>query len=123
MRKMVARAALIFGTLVVLPGAVQAQGQGYRLLVERGVDEIAVRHVLADRMGEPMEINWISKQMVADGDAMSRVRATGNGRQTIVVGCPELIHAVGGSAMPRSRIATDLSRILPGDSLAVARID
>lgn len=122
MRKMIARGALLAAS-IALSGTAQAQGQGYTLLVERGVDAIAVRHVLADRMGEPTEINWISKQMAADGDAMSQVRATRAGRQTIVVGCPELIHAVGGSALPAGRITTDLSRILPGNSLSIARID
>lgn len=122
MRKTIAGGMILAG-LMTLSGVAQAQGQGYRLLVERGVDAIAVRHVLADRMGEPVEINWISKQIAADTAAMSQVRASSGGRQTIVVGCPELIHAVGGSALQNGRIATDLSRVLPGDSLAVARID
>jgi len=121
MRKMIARGILL-GAIIALSGTAQAQGQGYRLLVEQGVDAIAVRHVLADRMGEPTEVEWISKQMVADGDAVARMRS-GGGLQTIVVGCPELIHAVGGNTVAGGRIVTDLARVLPADSLAVARID
>ena len=119
MRKIIARGALLTA-LIGLSGIAQAQSQGYRLLVERGVDAIAVRHVLADSMGEPAEIEWISKQ---GDDAAQHIRPAGAGLRTIVVACPETIHAVGASAITSGRIATDLARILPGDSLAIARIN
>lgn len=115
MRKIIARGALL-AALIGLSGIAQAQSQGYRLLVERGVDAIAVRHVLADSMGEPAEIEWISDQMPVGA-------TTGVRRHTIVVARPELIQAVGGSTIASGRAVTDLARIFPGDSLAIGRIN
>lgn len=116
MRKIIARGALL-AAVIALSGAAQAQSQGYRLLVERGVDAIAVRHILADTMGEPAEIEWISGQ--GQGGAMPAATRL----RTIVVARPDLIHAVGGSTIATGRVATDLARILPGDSLAIGRIN
>jgi hypothetical protein len=116
MRKIVARGALL-AALIGLSGTAQAQSQGYRLLVERGVDAIAVRHILADSMGEPAEIQWIS------GQAPNSALSTPTHRRTIVVARPELIHAVGGSTIATGRAATDLARALPGDSLAIGQIN
>jgi hypothetical protein len=106
-----------------LSAPAMAQDQGYRLLVENGVDAIAVRHVVADRLGEPAAIGSISKQMLQNQEAVARVRAEAGGLETIVVGCPELIRAVGGSQTGARRISTDLARVMPAETLEITRIN
>ncbi|XHR99412.1 hypothetical protein ACFB49_10080 [Sphingomonas sp. DBB INV C78] len=114
---------LICAAAASLAAPASAQDQGYRLLVENGVDAIAVRHVVADRLGEPAATGSISKQMLQNEDGLARVRAEAGGLQTIVVGCPELIRAVGGNQAGARRISTDLARVMPAETLQVARID
>lgn len=106
---------------VAMPAS--AQDQGYRLLVENGVDAIAVRHVVAERLGQPVATGSISKQILTDANSVARLHAEAGGRQTVIVACPEVVNAVGGNATGARKIATDLARILPADSLAVTRIN
>lgn len=123
MRIFLTLGSLFVASTVVLTGPAAAQDQGYRLLVENGVDAIAVRHVVADRLGEPAATGSISKQILTDADSVARLRAEAAGRETIIVGGPELIRAMGGDVNGARRIATDLARVLPADTLAVARIN
>ncbi|ARS26350.1 hypothetical protein KC8_03465 [Sphingomonas sp. KC8] len=123
MRIFITTASLFVAAAIGVAGPAAAQDQGYRLLVENGVDAIAVRHVVADRLGEPAATGSISKQILADANSVAQLRAESAGRATIIVGCPELVNAMGGSATGARKIATDLARILPADSLAVARIN
>ncbi|SNS08290.1 hypothetical protein SAMN06295912_101229 [Sphingomonas laterariae] len=123
MRNLVARGLLICAVAAGFSTSVQAQDQGYRLLVEDGVDAIAVRHVIADKLGEPVVTSSIPRQMLTDENAAARLRAEAGGQQMIVVGNANLIQAVaGGRSGPRS-LRTDLARVLPAESLAVARIN
>ena len=123
MRIFLTLGSLFVASTVALAGPASAQDQGYRLLVENGVDAIAVRHVVADRLGEPVATGSISKQILTDANSVARLRAEAAGRQTIIVAGPDLIRAMGGDANGARRIATDLARVLPADSLAVARIN
>ncbi|MGH6781987.1 MAG: hypothetical protein ACREB5_07780 [Sphingomonadaceae bacterium] len=123
MRILVARGLLICAVAAGFSAPVSAQDQGYRLLVEDGVDAIAVRHVVADRLGEPAATASISRRMLTDHDAAARLRAEAGGQQMIVVGAPDLIQAVGGGRAGPRRISTDLARVLPAETLAVARIN
>ncbi|AGH48100.1 MULTISPECIES: hypothetical protein [Sphingomonas] len=114
---------LLCSVSMMISGPAMAQNSGYQLLVENGVDAIAVRHVIADRLGEPAATGSISRQILNDPQSMARLRADAAGRQTIVVGAPDLIRAMGGGAGGVRRISTDLARVLPAETLAVARID
>lgn len=116
-------AMALLGAGAVAPA--QANPRSYHLLVETGVDAIAVQRVIGDSIGTPGEIGWISKDMLADSAAMSRLAGSADTPVLVVARdsfVADVAAGTGRAARPDRRLAADLRRVMPGDQLAVARL-
>lgn len=115
-RRHLLAAAATAGGLALIPATVRAERRatGYRLLIEDGIDAVAVRTLLTDRLGRPQLIGRIAKDVLSRPSELRAVADDITKERTVVVASPAVATALeklSGRSIPRHRaMASELAR-------------
>lgn len=121
-RRHLLAAAATAGGLALIPATAHAgrRANGYRLLIEDGIDAVAVRTLLTDRLGRPQLVGRIAKDVLSRRAELHAVADDIARERTVVVASPAVaaaLETLAGRGIPRHRaIASELARLLPARS-------